>query len=366
MTQLPFWLCATFLSKINVRSILDGYAQFNSIEKLFKANDDELRSAGFSPQSISQFHNPPWQKVERELAWVQAPGRWIIGYDNPDYPQRLKEISDPPLAIYGRGNRSILTNAQMAMVGSRHASDYGIKNAKFFAAGLANAGLTITSGLAIGIDGACHEGALSVNGQTIAVCGTGLNYVYPTSHKRLAEKILDQHGALISEFPVDTQPFPSNFPRRNRIIAGLSLGVIVVEAAVKSGSLITARHAFEHDREVFAIPANIHHPLARGGHHLIRQGAKLVEKIEDITEEFTHLSLPVSTIARAKSENALAPIAPECQKLLLYIEYETTPMDVIVLRSGFTATQVFSMLLTLELKGYVEAVPGGYARVTNR
>ena len=241
----------------------------------------------------------------------------------------------------------------------------GLMNAEHFAHALALSGFTITSGLALGIDGAGHRGALAANGSTIAVAGTGLHHVYPSSHQPLAEEIILNQGAIISEFPLSVPPQPANFPRRNRIIGALSIGTLVVEAALKSGSLITARYALEQGREVFAIPGSIHHPLSRGCHYLIRQGAKLVETVADVLEELTAWKTPVLQTEPANMACTASQDTSQAGdgSLLPQIGYEITSLDVIILRSGLTASEVSSMLLVLELSGYIKAVPGGYVRV---
>jgi DNA processing protein len=294
--------------------------------------------------------------------------------------------------LYVRGDKQALTQKQIAIVGSRNASPVGITNAEQFAVKLAAAGFAITSGLALGIDAASHRGALSANGVTIAVLGTGLNSIYPRSNLSLAEAIANNRGAIISEFPLDTKPIAYNFPRRNRIISGLSQGVLVVEAALKSGSLITARLAVEQGREVFAIPGSIHNHVSRGCHSLIQQGAKLVGSPEEILEEF---SLPPSLTSRGltagssavtgsrafardvsesgsdkgledKSGNKDTTLHQAARLMLRQIDYAPTPMDAIISRSGLTAGEVSSILLTLELQGFIRTVSGGYVRtVTN-
>jgi DNA processing protein len=252
------------------------------------------------------------------------------------------------------------------MVGSRNPSITGRETAHDFARTLAAAGMVITSGLAQGIDTACHQGTLDGGGQTIAVAGTGLDRVYPASNRELAHAIIEAGGALISEFPPGTLPHAGNFPRRNRIISGLSLGTLVVEAALRSGSLITARLAAEQGREVFAIPGSIHNPLARGCHQLIRQGAKLVESAADVLEELAPQLYAALAEMPEESAPASSELDEEYQALLACIGHETTPVDRLVERSGLTAEAVSSMLLILELQGFVESAAGGYARTAKR
>jgi DNA processing protein len=249
---------------------------------------------------------------------------------------------------------------QLAMVGSRNPTPGGVRTASDFARHLAHAGLVITSGLALGIDAAGHAGALAAGQPTIAVMGTGLDRVYPGSHRELAHRIAAQ-GALVSELPIGAQPRPENFPRRNRIISGLSLGTLVVEAAQRSGSLISARCAAEQGREVFAIPGSIHNPLARGCHALIRQGAKLVETAEDVVNELGALALAgtLQEVASPTPTDAAPRLDPEYAKLLDSIGFDPLPVDVLVATCGLTPAEVSSMLLQLELRGFVASSPGG-------
>lgn len=222
------------------------------------------------------------ERARAALAWLEQPQQQLVAWDDPCYPALLAELPDAPPLLFVAGDPGLLESPQLAMVGSRRASRHGLDNAAAFARSLAGAGFTVTSGLALGIDGAAHQGALDVGGRTIAVLGTGLQRLYPQRHARLAEAIVAGGGALVSELPLDCAPQASNFPRRNRIISGLSLGVLVVEASPSSGSLITARLAAEQGREVYAIPGSIHHPGARGCHQLIRDGATLVESVQDV------------------------------------------------------------------------------------
>ncbi|MCF7200665.1 DNA-processing protein DprA [Pseudomonas oligotrophica] len=224
------------------------------------------------------------ERAGAALAWLEQPHRHLLAWDDPRYPALLAELPDAPPLLFVEGDPALLETPQLAMVGSRRASRPGLDNAAAFARSLAGAGFSITSGLALGIDGAAHQGALDAGGKTVAVLGTGLQRLYPRRHLRLAEAIIAGGGALVSELPLDCAPQASNFPRRNRIISGLSLGVLVVEASPSSGSLITARLAAEQGREVYAIPGSIHHPGARGCHQLIRDGATLVESVEDVLQ----------------------------------------------------------------------------------
>jgi DNA processing protein len=272
----------------------------------------------------------------------------------------LLQIPDSPPLLYIHGNVDILSSLQLSMVGSRNPTVSGRRTAKEFAGCLATAGLTITSGLALGIDAASHTGALDVGKPTIAVMGTGLDRVYPASNRDLAHRIAE-HGALVSEFPIGTPPKPENFPQRNRIISGLSLGTLVVEAATRSGSLISARCATEQGREVFAIPGSIHNPLSRGCHALIRQGAKLVETAQDIMDELGSLAAAATSTSSSVSESTEhgPELATDYMQLLDSMGYSNASVDMLVETSGLTPAIVSSMLLQLELKGFIASCPGG-------
>jgi DNA processing protein len=290
-----------------------------------------------------------------DLAWVsEGADRHALFLDQAGYPPQLAQIPDPPLALLVEGRADLLAQPQVAIVGSRNASPSGREIALAMAAALADSGLVVTSGLAEGVDGAAHRGALR-RGSTIAVLGTGPDRIYPRQHADLAQQIR-QHGALVSEQPVGTPPRGFNFPRRNRIISGLSLGVLVVEAGPQSGSLITARQAAEQGREVFAVPGGIHNPLARGCHALIRDGAKLVESVTDILEELP----PWAQVGSAPSPPmATGHADPGGNPVLAYIGDSPVSVDLLVARTGLTVAEVSTMLLTLQLDGLVTALPGG-------
>ncbi|MFZ2314685.1 MAG: DNA-processing protein DprA [Gammaproteobacteria bacterium] len=361
---LSFWLAALHLPQIGPQTILQCLTKIKDISTLFQSTPEELRAQGIPESIITLARHPNWQQVEQDLAWAEMPGNTIVHYNHPIYPPLLKEIHTPPLVLYIQGNPTILSNIQLAVVGSRSASVTGLENAYQFSNYLSSSGLTITSGLALGIDGAAHKGALAANSPTIAVMGTGLKHLYPASHRRLANDILAKGGAIISEFPLDTTPQAYNFPRRNRIISGLSVGVLVVEAAIKSGSLITAKLALEQGREVFAIPGSIHQTMAKGCHYLIRQGAKLVEGAKDILEELNMLSQAAAELKANQHNDLFNNLSVSEKELLLTVGYEMTSLDMIVLRSGLTLAEVSSILLALELQGCVQSIPGGYIRST--
>ncbi len=337
---------------------------FGSPGEALRAAQAELKHCGISEDIISGIRKPDHAGVERDLAWAEQPGHTVLRLGDSGYPARLRHIARPPPVLFVDGSVSCLDHPQIAIVGSRHPSTTGRKNAHAFADSLARIGLTITSGLAIGIDGASHAGSLAAGGYTIAVAATGLDRTYPASHLDLARQITG-HGAIISEFPTGVRPTPENFPRRNRLISGLSLGVLVVEAARQSGSLITARLAAEQGREVFAIPGSIHNPLAKGCHQLIQSGAKLVESPEDILEELAELVELQASPAPAATEPAEVELDKAYRQLLDCLGFEPTSVDELVERSGLTADAVSSMLPLLELKGLIAAEFGGlYTRLT--
>lgn len=300
-------------------------------------------------------------------AWLAAdpPHRHVLTLGDPAYPAALLETADPPLLLYARGRLALLGQPQLAIVGSRHATPNGLDNAKAFAAHLARAGLVIVSGLALGIDGAAHEGALDASeagaeGGTIAVVGTGLDRVYPKRHHALAHRMTHGAGLMLSEFAIGTPPLPLHFPRRNRIIAGLTLGTLVVEAAVQSGSLITARMAVECGREVFAIPGSIHSPQARGCHRLIKEGAKLVETADDILLELRWPTVPTAAStadASGEPNDSEAPSAGD--PLLTAMGHDPVTLDALTSRTGWPTAELQAQLLTLELEGQIARLPGG-------
>ncbi len=299
-------------------------------------------------ESAAASRDERWQTT---LAWREAaPGRRVMVLGEPDYPAWLLQTADPPLLLFLQGRADLLAAPGVAIVGSRRPTPQGAENARAFAAELSAQGWTVVSGLAVGIDGAAHEGALSAAGSTIAVVGTGVDIAYPRSHRELAARIGEQ-GLLVSELPLGAPPLAAHFPQRNRIIAGLSRGTLVVEAALQSGSLITARLASEAGREVFAIPGSIHSPQAKGCHALIRQGAKLVETATHILEELAPQSPSRST--------GREPVAPSEDPVLHALGHDPASLDVLVARSGWPAHELNAALLTLELQGLVARLPGG-------
>ena len=339
-----------------------------------------LLSAFGSPQATLDASGSAWQKaglprslhaglsqidekhIAGDLRWLEGEGRGLITLADERYPERLKEIAAPPLLLFYQGDVELLSQPQIAIVGARAATAAGLETAKGFAAELSRRGLVITSGLALGIDGAAHRGAIEAQGKTIAVCATGLDRVYPARHRALAHEI-SANGVLISEFPPGTPPLPEHFPRRNRLISGLSLGVLVVEAAPESGSLITARLALEQGREVFAIPGSIHAPQSRGCHALIRQGAKLTETVHDVLEEL-HEFMHDEAAFEETSASPQPKLEPMQQRVLDALGFDSASFDDLVERTSLPLENLSSALLALELQGHIGVLPGGaYQRV---
>ncbi len=302
--------------------------------------------------------------------WLARGDGHLLTSADAAYPALLREIPDPPPQLFVRGSVETLSLPQLAVVGSRNATPAGAETAHSFASHLAARGFCITSGLAEGIDAAAHRGALAAGGRTIAVCGTGPDIVYPRQHEALAEEIIASGGAIVSEFAPGTPVFRSNFPRRNRVISGLAVGTLVVEASLRSGALITARHAMEQGREVFAIPGSIHNPVARGCHRLIRNGAKLVETAADIVDELGGLLASLRADEPAgTAQFTLNPLSGNADdaagsdadyaRLLASMAWDPVDVDTLVTRSGLTIGEVSSMLLLLEMQGSVRALSGG-------
>jgi DNA processing protein len=332
--------------------------------RMLACSRHQLLEAGLSLRVADAFINRDPGASEQDLSWLEgSPDRHLIPITDSRYPDLLRAIPDPPIALFARGDLDMLGVPQLAVVGSRNPTHAGRRTAREFARFLAHSGLAITSGLADGIDAAAHEGALQAEGMTIAVMGTGPDRIYPAGNRELATRIA-RSGLLLSELPPGTGPAAGHFPRRNRIIAGLALGVLVVEAAEKSGSLITARLAGENGREVLAIPGSIHNPLARGCHRLIRQGAKLVETAADILEEVAPQFPAPAAPEETPAGNAPAP-DPEYQRLLEALGFDPENIDTLAERTGLTAEALSSMLLILELQGRVSTFPGGRYGRTN-
>ncbi|SEH08345.1 DNA-processing protein DprA [Candidatus Venteria ishoeyi] len=382
--EWPYWLALLHTPHVGPVVFAKLLKQFSSPRALLTAGRSSWMEAGMRGRLLAALEKPNWQAVDADFTWLNGhQKRFLLTWDDPRYPAQLREIHDPPPILFGQGNPDLLSRPQLAMVGSRNPSRGGEETAQDFAHHLAQLGWVITSGMAFGIDGASHRGALSATGATVAVLGTGPDKVYPLRHRDLYSRICQQ-GVIVSEFFPGITPRSGNFPRRNRIISGLSLGTLVVEATLHSGSLITARQAAEQGREVFAIPGSIHNPLAKGCHALIKEGVKLVETAEDIVEELALFAPPLASIpatTQNQTVNEPAPLSePEktnlennilnkdeekySQLLAVMVIGEPVPVDSLIERSGLTADAVSSMLLILELQGKVNSAPGGYIRIT--
>ena len=361
--ELTYWLILHHAPRISDRVWQRLLTKFPSIEAFCKQSAASLKSLGFQDNTIHAIHKPNKEAVKLALTWHQQPNQHIICFSSLLYPKQLQHIPDPPPLLYVRGDLGCLNNKQIAIVGSRHPTPAGIDLAYDFADILAQQGLTITSGLALGIDAASHQGALHNNGTTIAVLANGLSKIYPARHKVLADKICRQ-GAILSEMPLSTPPLPKFFPKRNRIISGLSLGVLVVEANLRSGSLITTKCAIDQGRDVFAIPHSPYKALGKGPNFLIQQGAKLVTSCNDILAEIPSIqpaSIPLPTQSLDTDLNA--PLEERDYKLIQCIEFEPTSFDLILSRCGFSITEATVKLLMLELNGYIKTFSGGYMRI---
>jgi len=373
MQPLKAWLTLIHVDKLGPVTLQKLLERFNTATSILNSSRSELQSLGISSSIIDGIHEPKEDAIQRDLAWLEHENHHVITIQDAAYPELLRQIPDPPCVLYVLGKpklaANLLTEPQLAIVGSRNVSAYGKEIATSFAQKLANSGLVITSGLASGVDGAAHRGALQADiGSTIAVAACGLDRVYPAEHRQLAEQI-SQRGLLISEFPIGTSPMPGHFPRRNRIISGLSLGTLVVEASMKSGSLITARLATEQGREVYAIPGSIHNPLSKGGHTLIRNGAKLVETVEDVLEELKHhidldsIESNQEFVSDDKQDSALDP---QHEKILESMGHDPISIDALIERSGLGVEVVSSILLILELNNQVSHHGNGiYLRCNN-
>jgi DNA processing protein len=324
------------------------------------------------PAALEWIAHPDPARLDADLAWLAQPGHHLLRCDDADFPPQLETIPQPPAALFVAGDPAVLLAPQVAIVGARSATAQGLATARDFARTLSHAGLTITSGMADGIDGAAHAAALEAGGATIAVVGTGPDIVYPSKHRELAAKI-EGSGAIVSEFAPGTEARPGHFPRRNRLIAGLALGTLVVEAGLQSGSLITARLAAEAGREVFALPGSIHNPLAKGCHRLIRDGARLVETANEVVEAIVPAARALGADLRARLETEEAPAAgngmdrsqdPDYAALLAALGDAPASLDELAGRTGLAPAALSSMLLLLELEGTVApAVHGRWQRL---
>jgi len=375
-----YWLALARAPGVGPVNFVRLIKHFGEPRSLFEAGLSEWQAFKIKGALLNYLQDPNWQAIEKDMQWLAQPGNHLLTLHHPDYPPLLREIHSAPPILFIRGDCTLLASKQLAIVGTRHPSAEGEKTAREFAEYLSHQGFTITSGMALGIDGASHWGALAGTGKTIAVSGTGLDRVYPPQHRELAHKIIET-GALISEFSLGIAVRRENFPLRSRIISGLSLGTLVIEAPERSGARYAARHAIKQGREIFAVPGSIHNPLVKGCHQLIKEGAKLVETAADILEELKIYRPPPPEIAIEKPKSPtnsteIAPKSPtkkadtktsdldsEYARLLDYLEAGANSIDNLVEQTGLTAGEISSMLLILELRGLVAVQPGGlYAR----
>lgn len=365
--ELAAWLRLTLTPGLGAQGQRNLLAAFGLPEQIFAAGRSSLGAVIGGPLADRLLGPPDTARIEAALSWAAEAGNHLITLADPAYPRALLDIADPPVLLYVKGDPAILARPALAIVGARSATRPGEDTAEAFARSLAGHGLVVVSGLALGIDAAAHRGALAAGpGNTVAVIGTGADRVYPARNQALAREIATA-GAIVSELPLGTPVLPHNFPRRNRIIAGLARGVLVVEAAVGSGSLITARLAAESGREVFAIPGSIHSPLARGCHRLIREGAKLVETAEDVLEELRHFGAAAPAARAAPSPAPPAEPASEsgatgndeALAVLAALGHDPATIDTLAERCGLTVDALYAILLPMELDGRVVRLPGG-------
>ena len=388
MDDLSYWLALHQGSGIGPATFGQLFKHFPKPQLLFDS-PESVAKLDLKPAQINSIkkaiQHPNWDAVEQELLWAEKTENHILLQTQPEYPELLKQIHSPPPLLFIKGQVSVLNEIQLAIVGSRNPSVDGHETARQFAHHLAQYGMVITSGMALGIDAQSHYGALDANGKSIAVAGTGLDRIYPARHKDLAWQLIEK-GAIVSEYPLGTGPMKHNFPQRNRIISGLSVGTLVVEAALKSGSLITAYSALEQAREVFAIPGSIHNPLSRGCHKLIKSGAKLVETAEDILEELSSLviasrmnssdnasvnseveSLSVQPITIQNQTESTPPhLSPlpishrpkVQQKILESLGYSPVSVDILASRSNLSIAEINANLVLLEVDDYIQSHPG--------
>jgi DNA processing protein len=361
--ELAQWLRLERTPGVGLETARKLLSAFGLPQNIFEAGFPALQK--IVPERVAQALTAPLTDdirllIDKTLTWADQDGNRILTLADADYPQMLLEIADPPLMLYAKGRLDLLTSRALAVVGSRNATAQGVANAEKFSEVLSQAGLTISSGMALGIDTAAHRGGLRGTGSTVAVIGTGADIVYPARNHELAHRIAAE-GCIISEYALGTPAIASNFPRRNRIISGLARGVLVIEAAAQSGSLITARVAAEQGRDVFAIPGSIHSPLSKGCHQLIKQGAKLVESAQDVLEELSHIATSVAApMAQARNRAAQHDATPS--RVLRAAGFDPVDPDTLAMRCEIDIATLQAQLLTLELEGAIEMLPGGMIR----
>ena len=354
MTNRNYLLALNRMNGMGPRTIAKLMVRWPELEELFVLTRDQLEQLGLPKAIAHAISNFDMGQIEADLLWQNSPGHFLCTWADTNYPDLLKEIHDPPPVLYAKGSWDVFQQPMLAMVGSRKPSILGGETAYRFAFELAEKTITIVSGLALGIDAHAHKGCLDAKGKTIAVMGTGIDLIYPYRHRQLADKIMES-GLLLSELPLKSPPMAGHFPRRNRIISGLSLATLVVEAAVRSGSLITARMALEQNRDVLAIPGSIYNSQSQGCHYLLQQGATLAVSSQDVLDV-------LGIKSPQKSEVCAQGLARENNNLVKCLGFETTTVDQLIARTGFSVEKVVCDLVDLELQGIVKAVPGGYMR----
>ena len=352
--RVEAWASLQLLPGLSARALVALLKAFGGPAEVLAASPASLAKVVSQPTVTALSRGPDRAALDSTLVWLREPGHALVAWDDPIYPQALLTIADPPPALFFLGRTELLNRPALAIVGSRNATPQGVETAEAFAAALSAAGLTIVSGLAQGIDAAAHRGGLTGAGASVAVVGTGIDRVYPAVNRALAHRLAAE-GGVLSEFPLGAPPLPGNFPRRNRLISGLARGVLVVEATLASGSLITARFAAEQGRDVYAIPGSIHSPFSKGSHRLIKDGAKLVETAHDVLEE---MGMGETGGARATATPAVH-VGGDAASVLDALGYDPAAIDGLTERCGLAADVVSVALVELELAGEVQCLPGG-------
>ncbi|MBA4697199.1 MAG: DNA-protecting protein DprA [Legionella sp.] len=372
MGNFIYFIALNKIPSIGPRTVMKLLQRWPSLEKMFQLSCEQLEKAGVPAKTAYLIKQFDWKTIETELAWQEsAPNRYILTWEDARYPSLLKEIANPPIVLYAEGNIDAFLRPTLSIIGSRRPSMEGAEIAYRFALDLASNGLSIVSGLALGVDAKAHAGAVDAEGSTLAVLGSGIDCIYPRQHLALADRIREK-GLILSEFPVKTSPKPRHFPYRNRIISGLSVAILVVEAAIKSGSLITARLALEHNRDVLAVPGSILNPQSQGCHYLVQEGAKLVTSSQEVLDELNlahrcmHVSLPTQRLETAKAIQdpfkSTRVLASDREDLVKFIDFKLTTLDQMLEKSGLNLDTITSNLALLEIEGIVKAIPGGYVR----
>ena len=360
MTSMEIWLRLMAVKGVNGAKA-HGYLSQMPLSAEYEQQAG--LSAFLTPRQRQRFYQYDAADIAAAYRWLDSPSHHLVTYADPRYPENLRNIACPPPALFVKGDPACLAARQVAVVGSRRCTVYGEQWGAYFSAALAQCGIMITSGLALGIDGISHRTALSVGGRTAAVLGSGLQNIYPAQHRKLAESIVEQGGALVSEFVLDSAPLASHFPYRNRIISALSQGVLVVEASARSGSLVTARYALDQGKDVYALPGPLGNPATEGTHWLIQQGAYLITRPKEILDQLgsglNWLTLEQDKIIYAAECEVELPFAD----VLANVGDEVTPVDVVAERAGQPVPEVVVKLLELELAGWIAVVPGGYVRL---